>query len=286
MASLQRCCSALSTPLVKVSTGFFSKYGRQAGYRRRHGVIIPLYKGKGSRSECGSYRPISLLSVPGKVLCHILLSRLDPLLTEHRRLEQSGFTAGRSTADAVLALRLLSELHFEFQRPLHVAYVDLKSAFDSVDRSALWLALKGVGVPDMLLGLLQDLHTDTGASVRVGSALSDRFPTTSGVRQGCVLAPALFTRAIDWIMNTTKSLRGVTVGGSTFTDLDYADDIVLPVPSGDELGPCLPIFSRAARSTCLNVSWPKTKIQCLRRSEPLSTVTVNGNTLNAVDTLD
>src|SRR5271163_1908129 len=147
----------------------------------RDGVFILLYKGKSSRSECGSYRPISLLSVPGKVLDHILLSRLNPLLTEHRRLEQSGFTAGRSTADAVLALRLLSDLHFEFQRPLYVAYVDLKYAFDSVDRSALWLALKGVGVPDMLLGLLQDLHTDTGASVRVGSALSDRFPTTSWV---------------------------------------------------------------------------------------------------------
>ncbi len=30
-------------------------------------IIAPLYKGKGSRSECGSYRGISLLSVPGKV---------------------------------------------------------------------------------------------------------------------------------------------------------------------------------------------------------------------------
>ncbi len=30
-------------------------------------IIVPLYKGKGSRSECSSYRVISLLSVPGKV---------------------------------------------------------------------------------------------------------------------------------------------------------------------------------------------------------------------------
>ncbi len=30
-------------------------------------IIVPLYKGKGSRNECASYRGISLLSVPGKV---------------------------------------------------------------------------------------------------------------------------------------------------------------------------------------------------------------------------
>ena len=53
----------------------------------------------------------------------------------------SGFTAGRSTMDAILALRLLAELHQNFNRQLDVAYIDIKSAFDSVDRVALWKAL-------------------------------------------------------------------------------------------------------------------------------------------------
>jgi Reverse transcriptase (RNA-dependent DNA polymerase) len=129
----------------------------------RDGIIVPLYKGKGPKAECSNYRPISLLSVPGKVFAHVLLNRLNPLLVQSHRPEQSGFTAGRSTADAILTLRLLAELHLEFKRPLHVAYVDLKSAFDSVDRAALWSALKGIGTPDILLRLLQDLHANTGA---------------------------------------------------------------------------------------------------------------------------
>ena len=33
----------------------------------KEGIIVSLYKGKGSQSECSSYRPISLLSVSGKV---------------------------------------------------------------------------------------------------------------------------------------------------------------------------------------------------------------------------
>ena len=36
----------------------------------KEGIIISLYKGKGPRNECASYRPITLLSVPGKVFAH------------------------------------------------------------------------------------------------------------------------------------------------------------------------------------------------------------------------
>ena len=62
---------------------------------------------------------------PGKVFAHVLLSRIDPLLRSKSRFEQSEFTSGRSKLDAILALRLLSEVHREFSQPLHVAFVDL-----------------------------------------------------------------------------------------------------------------------------------------------------------------
>ena len=42
-------------------------------------VIISLYKGKGPRTVCSNHRPISPLSVPGKVFAHVLLERLQPL---------------------------------------------------------------------------------------------------------------------------------------------------------------------------------------------------------------
>ena len=67
--------------------------------------------------------------------------------------EQSGYTAGHSTRDAILALRQLAELHRAFNRPLHVAYIDVKSAFESVDRSALWKVLQAEGMPLSLLHL-------------------------------------------------------------------------------------------------------------------------------------
>ena len=250
----------------------------------RDGIIITLYKGKGQKSDCGSYRPITLLSVPGKVFAHVLLARIQPLLDMTRRPQQSGFAAGRSTIDAILALRLLSEIHREFNRPLQVAYLDIKAAFDSVDRQALWKALRGRGVPDVLLNLIAALHNNTGARVRCGKNLSSRFSTTSGVRQGCILAPALFCVAIDWIIAHMANKPGITVGNSQFTDLVYADDTALLVQSPSAAATCLSSFSEAASTLGLHISWPKTKLQNVGQGTQSSTdITVDGNPVEHVE---
>jgi len=182
------------------------------------------------------------------VFAHILLARIQPLLDMTQRPQQSGFTAGRSTIDAILALRLFSEIHREFDSPLNVAYLDIKAAFDfdSVDRQALWKALRSRGVPDILLNLIEALHHSTGARIRYGKNVSSWFPTTSGVRQGCIIAPALFCVAIDWIIDHMANKPGIFVGNSQFTDLVYADDTALLVQSPTAAATCLSSFSEAA----------------------------------------
>jgi len=77
--------------------------------------------------------------------------------------------------EAILALGLLSELLCEFRHPLHAAYVDLKWVFDSIDRSALWLTLKGVDRLGILLNLLHGLRPGTCAHVRVRESISVSF---------------------------------------------------------------------------------------------------------------
>jgi len=79
------------------------------------------------------------------------------------RPEQSGIMPCRSTIDDILALRLLSDLHREFDHPLNVAYLDIKAAFDSIVSQALWKALRSQGTPDALLKLIMPLHENTGA---------------------------------------------------------------------------------------------------------------------------
>ena len=156
--------------------------------------------------------------------------------------------------DAILALRLLVELHREFQRPLHVVYIDLKAAFDSVDRSALWKAMKGIGVPKTLLDLIQELHNGTTAKIRLGQRLSPAFKTSSGVRQGCVLAPALFCRAMDFIMDHVSQQIGIQVGTGRFTDTNYADDAALLVEKQEDFETALRTMEDEASKLGLHVS--------------------------------
>ena len=75
-------------------------------------------------------------------------------------------------------------MYREFNRPLFVAYVDLKSAFDSVDREALWSTIRRIGTPEVLLNLIRGLLKDTHSLVCGGGHLSIQFLTKSGVRQG------------------------------------------------------------------------------------------------------
>ena len=75
------------------------------------------------------------------------------------------------------------------------------SSLHSVDRVALWKALRGSGVPPFLLQLIRDLHTGTAARVRTPQGMSDVFYTTSGVRQGCILLRKLHINGAE-IKNT------------------------------------------------------------------------------------
>ena len=110
----------------------------------------------------------------------------------------------------------------------------------------IWKALRAKGVPDILLQLIVDLHTHTGATIRIGRKLSKRFTTTSGVRQGCVLAPALFLVAIDWILQHLAPHVGIDVGQYHFTDLTYADDTAIFMPDTSQATNILQTFNSMA----------------------------------------
>ena len=187
------------------------------------------------------------------------LARLEPLLTENRR--PVGFTTGRSTADGILALHLLFDLHREFNQPLHVAYVDLKSALDSVDRVALWKSLQGIGVSSMLLNVSKDLNTQTDPQICLGKKLSTSFQTTSGVGQGCILAPALFCRAMDFIMACAIYQRGIMLSGDNFSDADYADDVATMQYDPTDIEGLWKILRLPALSSFCTYLWLKPKFR-------------------------
>ena len=83
----------------------------------RKGMIVGLPK-KGDLSYCYTWRGITLLSVPGKVFCSILLNRL--------REEQAGFRSGRSCSEQILTLRNIIEQSCEFNQKVFINFMILR----------------------------------------------------------------------------------------------------------------------------------------------------------------
>jgi len=73
-------------------------------------------------------------------------------------------------------------------------FVDLKAAFDSVDRNARWKAMRGIGVPSVLTDLIIELHTATSARVRLETPLHtihDHLRSKAGMCFGaCTVQPS------------------------------------------------------------------------------------------------
>ena len=103
------------------------------------GIIIPIYKNKGSREDANNYRGITLLSCLGKLFTSILNHRLTNFCEENNILKenQTGFRKGYSTLDHIYVLRNVIELFKFKKKKLFCCFVDYTKAFDSVWREAL-----------------------------------------------------------------------------------------------------------------------------------------------------
>ena len=98
----------------------------------RDSVLIPIFKNKGDVQRCSNYRGIKLISHTMKLWERIVEKRLrsDSKFSN----QQYGFMPGKSTTDALFALRVLMEKYREGQKELHCVFVDLEKAYDKVPR--------------------------------------------------------------------------------------------------------------------------------------------------------
>jgi hypothetical protein len=164
---LLKASPVMASWLHRVIVAMWSPGGAPVGGKRA--LMVPLFKGKGSARDAPSYRPISLLSIPGKVYAFIMLHRVSNQVEESQLLEcQCPSLKGRGLNDAVFALRsLVHKCHRHNQlQPPYLAFVVLRKAYDSIPR-ALWHVLSAYGVDSQVVDLLADLHTGTQAAVKL-----------------------------------------------------------------------------------------------------------------------
>ena len=242
------------------------------------GLIVKLPK-KGDRTQCTNWRGITLLSVPSKIFCKIIQMRLSDAINTILREEQAGFRPGVGCIDHIFTLRNIIEQCIEWNTKVHINFIDLEKAFDSIHRDTLWRILLAYGCPEKIINIIKCFYNNFSCSVIHKKKLTDWFSVRSGVHQGCVLSPMLFLVAIDWIMRKTvgNKRRGIRwTLTSLLEDLDFADDVALVSSTRDQLQRKTSDLSLAANQLGLNISRKKTKTMQLTET-PLPVELENEN---------
>jgi len=247
------------------------------------GVIVPIYKNKGSISDVDNYRGITLLSCIGKLFTLVLNDRVKLFLEDRNLLgeEQAGFRNGYSTIDHVFTLNFIVNLYLQKKKKVFCAFVDYRKAFDSIDRICLWRKLIAHGIDGLILKVVKYMYDQAKSCVRSGNIVSDYFECNVGVRQGENLSPVLFALfkndLVDFMHNKCIGLQELGKEINKYlsdeeTDvylrlylLLYADDTVIMAESADDLQTALNVLADYCDENKLVVNSSKTKILVFSR---------------------
>ena len=238
------------------------------------GMLVTIPK-KGNLSECKNWRGIMLLSVPSKILCRIILDRIQETVDKKLRKEQAGFRKDKSCTDHIATLRIIVEQCIEWQSSLYINFVDFEKAFDSIDRTVLWKLLRHYGLPTKLVTLIKNMYEGFTGHVIFNGQVSEGFQIGTGVRQGCLLSPLLFLIAIDWTMKRSTEHHRTGIQWNLFSqleDLDFADDLALLSETHKHMQQKTERLQEKSSQLGLKINVGKTKVTKVnsRSSEPIS----------------
>lgn len=175
-------------------------------------------------------RPISLTSCLGKLLEHIINTRITTYLEIHHLLPHTltGFRQGLSVQDTHLRL-----YHDIIANPSKadtsaILALDLHKAFDNVSHVAILNSINSLGLGARTYSYISSFLRDRTATLRFGPLQTSNFPFPAiGTPQGSVISPLLFNLAMIPMATALSSITNL------HTSI-YADDITLWVKSGSD----------------------------------------------------
>lgn len=195
--------------------------------------IVPIPKVAGT-SKISEHRPISLTEVPRKIFEKVVMKQLLEVV-EPLDVSQGGFRARRSVLDQVMSLNEILIQRNRIATPPIVVFLDIKAAYDSVDRRILWRKLADKGASAVLLTVLQALFDQCCSTVAVLGQDSGLLTHEAGLLQGSIISPVLYSLFVNDLAPKIRQVSSVSFDGSDRAggsylipgSFFYADDIAI-----------------------------------------------------------
>ena len=118
-----------------------------------------------------------------------------------------------------------------------------------------------IGVDPKIVRMIEVLYDETECAVVIDGQLTDWFAIKIGVRQGCLLSPALFNIFIEFVMMELKNLdASLHLNDSLSLDIKYADDTALLSTIFDKLKLSTSQLESACKKWGMKINGAKCKI--------------------------
>ena len=216
---LQNCDEAVITALLRILNLCILNGKVPRNWKRI--LMVPIPK-TDSTSSLDDTRPIALMEVALKILTKIISNRTLHAWVANKRLESSqyAFLPGVSTADPLQIARCIFELSNSrvkqqilqsedgeaLSSAVHVAYIDIRRAYDSIEPWALALALRSLGVPAQIVTLMADIDKDCSLTVETQFGNTPDTPMGRGCKQGDPFSCLRFNAFINGLLRHLKTI--------------------------------------------------------------------------------
>ena len=222
-------------------------------------VVSPVIKDTvGDHSDSANYRPIALSSLFSQLFERVIRIKTAHLLSTDEL--QFGFKSKLSTNHALFTLNETVNYFTKHGSTVIAAFLDCSKAFDKISHAGVFIKLIERKVPICFVKLLIYWLSNLTSRCRWHSAHSDPYHVTSGVKQGGVLSPFIFTVYINDLFDLLRKAGvGCHILNRFLAAIMFADDLALIAPTRSAMQKMITICESYCQDHCLNFNVKKTK---------------------------
>ena len=215
---IKSCSSSFSVIIANLANLSFTQGKFPSAFKIAQITPI-LKKANGNPEEPNNYRPISNLNTISKIIERLALVRLSPSIVHSPNFNELQSAYRKLHSTETCTLKTLSDIYqtIDSGSAALAVSLDLSAAFDTVCHKTLLSRLENMfGLSGTVLNWVTSYLSDRSQFVTVDGHKSPVAQLTTGVPQGSVLGPLLFTSFTSPVSQLISSFN--------LSHQQYADD--------------------------------------------------------------